>query len=104
MFRFRSWSSVSHRALFWQHSVRVSDLGLGSTPLRITSVRALPDSAHEDALRTLSAEDREQLTGDHVNLEISFAYRGVPSGASTSSKAQNAQYVHVFSTCVYALS
>ena len=43
-------------------------------------------------LETLSAEEREQLTGDHVNLEISFAYRALPSGSSTSSKAQNGQY------------
>ncbi|KAI0267273.1 hypothetical protein BC834DRAFT_822647 [Gloeopeniophorella convolvens] len=75
------------------HSVRISDLGLGSAPLRITSIRALPDSDNEDALNLLDTEDRDQLGGDHVNLEVSFAYRAQPSGSSTESKARNVHLV-----------
>ncbi|KAA1474408.1 hypothetical protein DENSPDRAFT_905439 [Dentipellis sp. KUC8613] len=72
------------------HSVRVSDLGLGSNPMRITSVRALPDVETEDALDMLDDEVRDQLGGDHVNLEVSFAYNALPSGQSAESKAHNA--------------
>ncbi|KAI0037069.1 hypothetical protein K488DRAFT_39722 [Vararia minispora EC-137] len=70
-------------------SVRISDLGLGNTPLRIVSVRALPDSSNEQTLEKLDVQDREQLTGDHINLEISFAYHAALSGRSASSKVQN---------------
>ncbi|KAI0057306.1 hypothetical protein BV25DRAFT_1973301 [Artomyces pyxidatus] len=72
------------------HSVRISDLGLGSTPLRITSVCALPDSHNDDAMGLLDASDRDQLNGDHINLEVSFSYRALPSSASAKSKARNA--------------
>ena len=41
----------------------------------------------------LSADDRDALNGDHVNLEVSFAYQGLPSGRTAQSKAQNIQYV-----------
>lgn len=69
----------------------MSDLGLGENPVRITSIRALPDGDTKDALESLDTEDREMLSGDHVNLEVSFAYRAVPSGTNASSKAKNAQ-------------
>ncbi|KAI0634023.1 hypothetical protein C8Q77DRAFT_721518 [Trametes polyzona] len=87
------------------HSVRVADLGLGSNAGRITSIRSLPDAdtrdtgnpgEGEDALSatginadTISPDDREALDGDHVNLEVSFAYQGLPSGQSAKSKARN---------------
>ncbi|CCM05424.1 uncharacterized protein FIBRA_07641 [Fibroporia radiculosa] len=81
------------------HSVRISDLGLGSNAARITSIRSLPDahSGSKDAIaesleidsEDMSPDDREALDGDHVNLEISFAYRGLPSGGSAASKAMN---------------
>ncbi|OSD00665.1 hypothetical protein PYCCODRAFT_1479096 [Trametes coccinea BRFM310] len=87
------------------HSVRVVDLGLGSNAGRITSIRSLPDAISrdtgdpvngEDSLaemginaETISPDDREALDGDHVNLEVSFAYQGLPSGQSAASKAHN---------------
>ncbi|RDX44545.1 hypothetical protein OH76DRAFT_1408962 [Lentinus brumalis] len=87
------------------HSVRVVDLGLGSNAGRITSIRSLPDArsrdtgevkATDDSLRdmgidgeTIGPDDREALDGDHVNLELSFAYQGLPSGRSAQSKAEN---------------
>ncbi|KAI0363405.1 hypothetical protein BV20DRAFT_975731 [Pilatotrama ljubarskyi] len=87
------------------HSVRIADLGLGSNAGRITAIRSLPDATTrdtgdptkgEDSLAamgidadTISPDDREVLDGDHVNLEVSFAYQGLPSGQSAESKAQN---------------
>ncbi|CAE6406868.1 unnamed protein product [Rhizoctonia solani] len=65
------------------HSIRVSDLGQGSVAPRITGIRALP----------LRRTDEGDIQGEHVNLEISFAYHANPSGASASSKAQNAHIV-----------
>ena len=95
---------------YLQHSVRIADLGLGSNAGRITSIRSLPDDSDKsrdtgdvngnDELssmgidsETISPDDREALDGDHVNLELSFAYQGVPSGRTAQSKAQNIQYV-----------
>ena len=95
---------------YLQHSVRIADLGLGSNAGRITSIRSLPDDSGKsrdtgdvngnDELsdmgidsETISPDDREALDGDHVNLELSFAYQGEPSGRTAQSKAQNIQYV-----------
>ena len=92
-----------------QHSVRVVDLGLGSNAGRITSIRSLPDTKSRDTgevkdgndelsdmgidTETISPDDREALDGDHVNLELSFAYQGIPTGRTAQSKAENIQYV-----------
>ncbi|CDO71515.1 hypothetical protein BN946_scf184910.g14 [Trametes cinnabarina] len=86
-------------------SVRVIDLGLGSNAGRITSIRSLPDTTSRDtgepvnskdalsemgiSSETISPDDREALDGDHVNLEVSFAYQGLPSGQTAASKAHN---------------
>ena len=43
----------------------------------------------------LSAEDKDALDGDHINLELGFAYRAEPSGDSAQSKARNIQCVFV---------
>lgn len=39
----------------------------------------------------MSPEDRDALGGDHVNLEVLFAYRGLPSGNAAASKGKNLQ-------------
>ncbi|CEL56149.1 Meiotically up-regulated gene 190 protein OS=Schizosaccharomyces pombe (strain 972 / ATCC 24843) GN=mug190 PE=1 SV=1 [Rhizoctonia solani AG-1 IB] len=65
------------------HSIRVSDLGQGGIAPRITGIRALP----------LRRTEEGDVQGEHVNLELSFAYHANPSGASASSKAQNAHIV-----------
>ena len=86
--------------------MHIADLGLGSNAARITAVRSLPnvdrkenptlesDSADENGVRNelnhiLSEE--EDLGGLHVNLKVSFAYQGLPSGKSVHSKAKNVQ-------------
>ncbi|KAH9830601.1 uncharacterized protein C8Q71DRAFT_785114 [Rhodofomes roseus] len=82
------------------HSIRIADLGLGRNAARITSIRSLPDagdSKNGDEIskslevdsEDMSPEDRDALGGDHVNLEVGFAYRAEPSGESAQSKAKN---------------
>ncbi|EIW58918.1 uncharacterized protein TRAVEDRAFT_48061 [Trametes versicolor FP-101664 SS1] len=96
------------------HSVRVADmgLGLGSNAGCVTSIQSIPDAkTHDtgnpgDAQDTLSAmgidgdmvspDDRDAFDGDHVNLEVSFAYQGLPSGKSAECKARN---IHLLIEC-----
>jgi hypothetical protein len=42
-------------------------------------------------MEELEDNEKEQLDGDHVNLEVAFAYRALPHGKSMASKTQNAQ-------------
>ncbi|KAI0703039.1 hypothetical protein BC835DRAFT_1079650 [Cytidiella melzeri] len=83
------------------HSVRISDIGLGSNAARITAIRSLPDTQSREATNkkdqdNQDEEDVEALDEHHVNLEVSFAYRGLPSGQSAASKAQNAHLLVEF--------
>ncbi|KAI0753253.1 hypothetical protein C8Q80DRAFT_1229046 [Daedaleopsis nitida] len=87
------------------HSVRIADIALGSNSGRITAIRSLPDAStrdNGDATKggdsladigidadSVSSDDRDALDGDHVNLEVSFAYQGLPSGRTAQSKAEN---------------
>ncbi|KAL2160081.1 hypothetical protein VTH06DRAFT_1736 [Thermothelomyces fergusii] len=80
--------------------VKVNDLSQGTNPLRILSLRALPDGhvrdLREDEIRRRAAEveDPQQLAaeeegGDFYNLEATVAYHALPSSADLSSKAKN---------------
>ncbi|KAK7679241.1 hypothetical protein QCA50_017819 [Cerrena zonata] len=89
------------------HSVRIADLGLGKTAARITSILSLPGAKTRERLKATRGQEantfnersedtsgpnkdqEEELSGDHVNVEVSFAYRGLPSGKSIISKAMN---------------
>ena len=79
-----------------QDSVRIADIGLGSIAARITSIRSLPDAKprdevnREDQPEQNPAEEHD-LEEQHVNLEVAFAYRGLPSGSDAKSKARNLQ-------------
>jgi hypothetical protein len=80
------------------HSIRVSDLGQGGIAPRITGIRALPlrrteegDVQGEHVVSSNYRWVRASTDIDLKNLELSFAYHANPSGASASSKAQNAQ-------------
>ncbi|KAL5476528.1 hypothetical protein ACEPAI_3385 [Sanghuangporus weigelae] len=77
-------------------AVRIADLGQGTNPARITSIRALPDTGVDEALKDIDDSVKENLSREHVNLEVSFAYRALPSGASASSKAHNAHLLVEF--------
>ncbi|KAI0089465.1 hypothetical protein BDY19DRAFT_942448 [Irpex rosettiformis] len=90
-------ASVPH----FVHSVRIADMGLGSNAARVTAVQSLPD-AHSREFTNKEDEDHqdpeeiEALDEQHVNLELSFAYRGLPSGQSAASKAHNAHLLVEF--------
>jgi Ca2+-dependent lipid-binding protein len=71
--------------------VRIGDLGQGTNPIRITSIRSLPDAGLSEVMHDLDAADRELIQGDHVNLEVSFAYRANPATSRKASRAVNAQ-------------
>lgn len=89
--------------------MRIANIGLGSNPGRITSIRSLSDAdsrgrgdagSNKDDLSNMGidadavgADDREALNDDHINLELSFAYQGLPSGRTAQSKAENLQCV-----------
>lgn len=80
-------------------NVKVNDISQGSNPLRILSLRALPDSHVQDLkeeIRKQQAEtkDPQELAadeegGDFYNLEATLAYHSLPSGSDVSSKAKN---------------
>ncbi|RBQ90754.1 hypothetical protein VDGD_01973 [Verticillium dahliae] len=80
-------------------NVRVADISQGSNPIRILSLRALPD----DHMKDVKEETRKQTekntdpnelaameqAGSYYNLEASIAYHAKPSGGDISSKARN---------------
>lgn len=80
-------------------NVKVNDISQGSNPLRILSLRALPDSQVQDLkdeIRKQQAQtkDPQELAadeegGDFYNLEATVAYHSLPSGSDVSSKAKN---------------
>ncbi|KAK0634692.1 hypothetical protein B0T17DRAFT_485561 [Bombardia bombarda] len=80
-------------------NVKVSDISQGSNPLRILSLRALPDSQVQDLKDEIrkqdeKAKDPQELAadeegGDFYNLEATIAYHSLPSGSDVSSKAKN---------------
>lgn len=76
-------------------------MGLGSNAARITAIRSLPDAhsrefTNEEDQDKQDPEEVEALDEQHVDLEMSFAYRGLPSGQSAASKAHNAHLLVEF--------
>jgi hypothetical protein len=80
-------------------NVRVADISQGNNPLRIISLRALPDS-HVQDIKDEQHRQNEKNTdpnelaameqaGAFYNLEATVAYHAKPSGDSISSKARN---------------
>lgn len=80
-------------------NVKVADINQGNNPIRILSIRALPD-AHMKEIKDEMREEHEKVKdpqelkadeegGDYYNLEVSFAYHAKPSEKSMSAKAQN---------------
>ncbi|KAK6225808.1 c2 domain-containing protein [Colletotrichum tabaci] len=80
-------------------NVRVADISQGSNPLRILSLRALPDhhvkdikdEAHKQNQKNTDPNELAAMeqAGSFYNLEASVAYHAKPSGADVSSKARN---------------
>jgi hypothetical protein len=70
-------------------------------PLRLTSVRALPDvPGADDHLDSLSDVERDQIDGKHINVEVSFAYKALPSGRRAQDKVKNPHLLVEFFTGV----
>ncbi|KXJ96552.1 hypothetical protein Micbo1qcDRAFT_229422 [Microdochium bolleyi] len=80
-------------------NVKVADINQGNNPIRILSLRALPDSHMKDVKDEMhknneKVKDPQELAadeegGDYYNLEASFAYHAKPSSGSVSAKASN---------------
>ncbi|KAF3481358.1 uncharacterized protein GIQ15_04117 [Arthroderma uncinatum] len=87
-------------------NVRIAQIDQGSNPLRIISLRSLPDGQVTDlieGLRTYNKENKDEQEaaaaeegGQPYNLECSFAYHAKPTGTTASSKAQNMHMMVVF--------
>lgn len=80
-------------------NVRVADISQGSNPLRILSLRALPEADVRELEKAAAAagverDDQEKLAekegGEVYNLEASFAYHAAPTrGRGVSNKVKN---------------
>jgi Ca2+-dependent lipid-binding protein len=80
-------------------NVRVADMSQGNNPLRILSMRALPDShvqgikdeQHKKAKENTDPEELAAMeqAGAFYNLEVSVAYHAKPSSGDIASKAKN---------------
>lgn len=87
-------------------NVRVAEINQGSNPLRILSLRALPDAQMGDMKKAIHEENKktkdpqeaaaDEEGGDYYNLEVSFAYHAKPSGKRASEKARNMHMQLVF--------
>ncbi|KAI0389202.1 C2 domain-containing protein [Xylariaceae sp. FL0594] len=80
-------------------NVKVADITQGNNPIRILSLRALPDEHMKEIKDEMHKEnekvkDPQELAadeegGDYYNLEASFAYHAKASSQSVSAKAAN---------------
>lgn len=87
-------------------NVRVAEINQGNNPIRILSLRALPDGhvkEMKDDIHKQNAEkkDPQELAadeegGDYYNIECSFAYHAKPAGKGVSAKARNMHMQLVF--------
>ena len=85
-------------------AVRITDLGQGSNPFRITSIRALPDQPGDegypktgwinegnDDIKTTDTSGKElneDQAGDYYNFEVAFSYAALP-GQGQHLRAKN---------------
>lgn len=78
--------------------VKVANMGQGSTPMRILSMRWLEDSQSGIEPSDVAQRMNDLMAqGEWVSLECAFAYRAQKSSASAASKAKNANLlIHFF--------
>lgn len=85
-------------------AVRITDLGQGTNPLRITHIRALPDQPGDDGYPksswinqgddSVGSKDiagkriEEDEAGDYYNFEVAFSYAAMP-GKGGKARAKN---------------
>lgn len=87
-------------------NVRIAEMDQGSNPLRILSMRALPDEhiqhlkegSHEENVKERGTEEAKAIeeSGSYYNVEASFAYHAKPNTGTTSSRARNMHMQLVF--------
>ena len=87
-------------------NVRVAEIDQGSNPLRILSMRSLPDNQvqnlreniHHENMMNKDPQERavSEESGCYYNIEASFAYHALPSSQTASSKARNMHMQIVF--------
>ncbi|EPE07768.1 meiotically up-regulated protein [Ophiostoma piceae UAMH 11346] len=80
-------------------NVKVNDISQGSNPIRVLSLRALPDSHVKDLKEEIrkaneKTKDEQEILaeeegGEFYNLEATVAYHSLPSGNDMASKARN---------------
>lgn len=88
------------------NNVRVAEIDQGNNPIRILSLRALPDSRVEDLKKSIHEENKktkdpqeaaaDEEGGDYYNLEVAFAYHAKPTGGSSAARARNMHMNLVF--------
>jgi len=88
------------------NNVRVAEIDQGSNPIRILSLRALPDSRVQDLKQSIHEENKktkepqeaaaDEEGGDYYNLEVAFAYHAKPTGGSAVARARNMHMNLVF--------
>ncbi|CAG7937312.1 unnamed protein product [Penicillium olsonii] len=87
-------------------NVRIAEIDQGNNPLRILSMRALPDEHVQDLKNNIHEENKKNKDpqeaaaaeegGSYYNMEASFAYHAKPSSQTASSKARNMHMQLVF--------
>lgn len=87
-------------------NVRIAEIDQGNNPIRLLSLRALPDdhvqqlkeNAHQNNVENKDAEEAAAMEegGSFYNFEASFAYHAKPTGQSASAKARNMHMQLVF--------
>lgn len=97
-------------------AVRITDIGQGSNPIRITSIRALPDQPGEEGYphtgwinqgnddiksKDTSGKDiEEDEAGDYYNFEVAFSYAALP-GQGAHQRAKNIHFLIEFFLGLY---
>ncbi|KAI1341950.1 C2 domain-containing protein [Xylariaceae sp. FL0016] len=84
-------------------NVKVADISQGNNPIRILSLRALPDEHIKDVKDEMhkqneKTKDPQELAadeegGDYYNLEASFAYHAKPSDGAATAQNMGMQMV-----------
>lgn len=87
-------------------NVRIAEIDQGSNPIRILSIRSLPDGHVKQLIDNVHEEKKKNKNppetvaneegGDYYNMEVSFAYHAIPSGQSTLSRAHNMHMQLIF--------
>lgn len=87
-------------------NVRVAEINQGSNPIRILSLRALPDDHMKEMKNAIHEENKkskdpqeaaaDEEGGEYYNLEVAVGYHAQPSGKRVSEKARNMHMHLVF--------